>query len=189
MSVSVAVFFIVVGLLLVVRGYQLLRLIMGITGFLCGVLLSYPFVLEMSKLGGILTSIISGTLGALLLYFLYGVSIFAVGALTAILISFLFLQPSVLWGSIIGGIGGILALVLEKYVLALITSLLGAYSTCLGIVILKNSEDLLSGEFLKSLFGVLVLPSEPIYLATLAVLTLLGVWIQIRHKGNRTQTD
>jgi hypothetical protein len=122
------------GVLYCFLGYRLLKLVIGLTGFLLagstaafivGVL-SYGHLMGMGA--GLL---IGGICGAMALFFLYKTGVFCLGTLGATLVAYNVLQGReeawILWAVAgLGLVGGFLALLIERPVMTLATAAIGA---------------------------------------------------------------
>ena len=123
-----------VGALYCFFGYRLLKLILGLTGFLlagstAAVLvgfLSYGNVPAMA-----VAVFIGGLCGAMALFFLYKTGIFCVGMLGAVVVAYQILQgrpePWILWAVAgLGLMGGFLAILIERPIMTLASAAIGA---------------------------------------------------------------
>lgn len=121
-------------------GYRIFKIILGLMGFILGGILAgaIAFALSQEEAVAILAGLIGGCVGAILMVILYFVGIFLIGAfLGAGLGTALFLaaesnpEPAVL--VILGIIGGVIALILQKFIIIVSTSFGGASNVVTGI--------------------------------------------------------
>ncbi len=136
-----------VGALYCFFGYRLLKLILGLTGFLlagstAAVLvgfLSYGNVPAMA-----VAVFIGGLCGAMALFFLYKTGIFCVGMLGAVVVAYQILQgrpePWILWAVAgLGLMGGFLAILIERPIMTLATAAIGALMmTQVGLTVARD---------------------------------------------------
>ena len=161
-----AVFF---GLLICFFGYRILRFLVAVTGFLVGSFLGIALYLEiaqqsvlsLTKGSDLLIILALGLAGglvlAIILLFLYSTGVFLIGALFGILLAsgvlalfnmifepILYLIPAIL--------GGILTLFLQRFMIIVMTSIMGAWLSVIGVLYIISSQfDPLSPNFLNSL--------------------------------------
>lgn len=123
-----------VGFLYCFLGYRLIKLILGLTGFLlagsaAAVLVGFLSYGHLVGMG--IALCIGGLCGAMALFFLYRTGIFCLGMLGASVAAYSVLQgreePWILWAVAgIGLAGGLLAIVIERPVMKLATAAIGA---------------------------------------------------------------
>jgi hypothetical protein len=126
-----------VGLLYCFVGYRIFRFVLGFTGFILAGITA-------AILAGVLTEgrllymgiagVLGGAAGTFALLFLYKVGVFCLGVLGALLIAYNCLagrpeswMPFAIAGA--GLVGGLIALVLERPIMMLVTAALGAWIT------------------------------------------------------------
>lgn len=121
-------------------GYRIFKFILGAVGFLAGAVgysaSNEPFV-------AVLAGLVGGLLGAALLVGLYFVGIFLFGAFLGVVVGASFFaaaggqpEPAVLL--ILAAIGGVLALIFQKFMIILSTAFNGAWNVVAGIACLAT---------------------------------------------------
>jgi len=128
------------GLIYCFVGYKLLKFVLGLTGFIIAgsvAVLLINWATDGHALSMIIALIIGGTSGAFALFFLFRTGIFAVGMLGMTIFANNFLgdrpeswSPLAIIG--LGIVGGLIALVLERPVLALATATIGSWMIVAG---------------------------------------------------------
>jgi hypothetical protein len=128
------------GLVYCFVGYKLLKFVLGLTGFIIAgsvAVLLVSWATDGHAISMIIALLIGGTAGAFALFFLFRTGIFAVGMLGMTIFSNNFLgdrpeswTPLAIIG--LGVVGGLIALVLERPVLALATATIGSWMIVAG---------------------------------------------------------
>jgi hypothetical protein len=140
-----------IGTLYCFLGYRTLKFVIGLTGFLLAGCVAGALALWLSKgheIGSLIAFAIGGICGAFALFFLYRMGVFLVGLLGAALIANNVLQntgdawvPLAVLG--LGAVGGLVALILEKPVMLMATSVLGAWMlVSAGVFFIEGGENL-----------------------------------------------
>ncbi len=140
-----------VGTLYCFLGYRTLRFVIGLTGFLLAGSVAGALAIWLSRGHEIATLIsfaIGGICGAFALFFLYRTGVFLVGLLGAALVANNILDntgetwvPLAVMG--LGAVGGLIALILEKPVMLVATSVLGGWMlVSAGVFFIEGGEDL-----------------------------------------------
>lgn len=140
-----------VGFLYCFLGYRLIKLILGLTGFLLAGISAAVIVgfLSFGSLIGMGVALcIGGLCGAMALFFLYRTGIFCLGMLGASVVAYSLLQgrqePWILWAVAgIGLAGGLLALLVERPVMKLATAAIGAMLMTQAGLALARAKGLL----------------------------------------------
>lgn len=167
-----------VGTLYCFLGYRTLRFVIGLTGFLLAGSVAGGTALWLSD-GHVLATLISfvagGICGAFALYFLYRTGVFLVGMLGAGLVANnIFENTGETWVPLavmgLAAVGGLIALIMEKPVMLIATSVLGAWMlVAAGTFFIQGGEDLeVIRETLRS-------GEERIY--------MLGAWLGLTIVG------
>ena len=172
-----------VGTLYCFLGYRTMRFVIGLTGFLLAGSVAGGVALWLSDghvLATLISFVIGGICGAFALYFLYRTGVFLVGMLGAGLVANNILEntgetwvPLAVMG--LGVIGGLIALIVEKPVMLVATSVLGAWMlVAAGTFFIQGGEDVeIIRETLRS-------EEERIYmLGAWLALTIIGIISQI----------
>lgn len=149
-----------VGLIECFFGYRILRFLLGVLGFIAGAVVCGSLGYELtdgSEITSIIAGIAGGLAGAFIMYTLYIVGVFAIGAALGFMTaSYVFgimnAAPAtiVLIASAVSG--GVLAAILQKPMLILATAFGGAYAAVTGVAyLLLRNFDPLDPEFLNTL--------------------------------------
>jgi hypothetical protein len=145
----VAVGAIVLGLVQCFFGYRILKIILGITGFILGGLIAgyLAFGLTQSQLFAIIAGVIGGLIGGGLAAGLYVVGVFLIGALFGGMAASTLLAlgggtPQGWVVAILAIAAGILAVILQRPMLIVVTSFLGAWWAVTGIAALAGAIEL-----------------------------------------------
>lgn len=158
-SIWGAIAAIVIGLLNCFFGYRLFKIILGIWGFIAGAVLGVGIATTMSgELWlAILAGLIGGVVGAVLFVLLYFVGIFLLGAglgflLGGAIVSALNIGGPVQWviAGVLAIVGGIVAVIVQKFMIILSTALGGAAMAVGGIYTLAGGQLLRSIEDLPA---------------------------------------
>ena len=132
---------IALGTLYCFLGYRVLKVVIGVTGFV----LAGGFAAGVASWlsGGnliavVVAGLVGGIAGALSLFFLYKAGVFCIGFLAALLIAHSALggwtQPWVPWAILgLGAVGGVVSLILERPVMTLATAAIGAWVVVSGV--------------------------------------------------------
>jgi len=137
------------GLLICFFGYKIFRIVLAILGFIIGASFIAGVGFTLTDGNEILIILIAGIAGglvaAVILLFLYSAGVFLLGALFGISVfsgililinidtsPLLYIMPAIL--------GGIIALLLQKFMIILITSFAGAWIAVIGTLYVLNSN-------------------------------------------------
>jgi len=137
------------GLLICFFGYKIFRIVLAILGFIIGASFIAGVGFTLTDGNEILVILIAGIAGglvaAVILLFLYSAGVFLLGALFGISVfsgilmlinidtsPLLYIMPAIL--------GGIIALLLQKFMIILITSFAGAWIAVIGTLYVLNSN-------------------------------------------------
>lgn len=169
-------------------GYRLYRILVMMTGFFLGfgAGAGLAMVADSREVGLVLAGLLGGILGALLLWELYLVSVFMLGALAGGLLGFALTASMDYEGAllvaivVLGLAGGIAALYLQKFVIIISTAIVGATNIIYGVgLVLTPRLDLrdLSRAWRDFAGGFEIAPLLWI------VLIIAGIWVQYRGPG------
>jgi len=152
---------VLLGLLICFFGYRMLRFVLAIAGFIIGASFVAGFGFTLTDGKEILVILIAAVAGGLivgaLFLFLYTAGVFLVGAIFGILlfsgiIGFVNSNTSPILYILPALVGGILALLLQKFMIILITSFAGAWVSVMAVLYFISSDfSPLSLEFLDSI--------------------------------------
>lgn len=180
-----------VGFLYCFLGYRLIKLVLGLTGFLLAgsaAAILVGFLSYGNLIGMGVALCIGGLCGAMALFFLYRTGIFCLGMLGAAVAAYSLLQgreePWILWAVAgIGLVGGLLAILVERPVMKLATAAIGAMlMTQAGLALARDRG------FLDVAAGA---PAEPVAGATATSPYLgwavLAAWVFLTLVGAAAQ--
>jgi hypothetical protein len=149
-----------VGLIECFFGYRILRFLLGVLGFIAGAVVFGSLGYELtggSEITSIIAGIVGGLAGAFVMYKLYIVGVFAIGAALGFMTaSYVFgilsADPATIVLVAAAVLGGVLAAILQKPMLILATAFGGAYAAVTGVAyLLMKSFDPLDPGFLNTL--------------------------------------
>ena len=149
-----------VGLIECFFGYRILRFLLGVLGFIAGAVVCGSLGYELtdgSEITSIIAGIAGGLAGAFIMYTLYIVGVFAIGAALGFMTaSYVFgimnAAPATIVLIASAVLGGVLAAILQKPMLILATAFGGAYAAVTGVAyLLLRNFDPLDPEFLNTL--------------------------------------
>ena len=149
-----------VGLIECFFGYRILRFLLGVLGFIAGAVVCGSMGYELSdgsEIISIIAGIAGGLAGAFIMYTLYIVGVFAIGAALGFMTaSYVFgimnADPVMIVLVAAALLGGVLAAILQKPMLILATAFGGAYAAVTGVAyLLLRNFDPLDPEFLNTL--------------------------------------
>ena len=182
-----------VGVVYCFFGYRLIKLVLGLTGFLLAGsaaavivgFLSYGHLIGMG-----VALCIGGLCGAMALFFLYRTGIFCLGMLGAAVAAYSVLQgrdePWILWAVAgIGLVGGLLAILVERPVMKLATAAIGAMLMTQAGLALARTQGLLDGTTDGAQTSAPLPYLGWAVLATWVVLTLIGASAQFGFGGKK----
>lgn len=142
MSVALGAVALVAGLLLCFFGSRFARFALGLTGFAAGALLCWQVLGAAGSMSVVLRYVVAGVagvLGAVLAFILYNVGVFLLGALAGAFLAGLFavvthVEPGQI--GVLGAalVGGIVALVAQRWLLCVLTAFAGAWLAAAGVV-------------------------------------------------------
>lgn len=180
-----------VGFLYCFLGYRLIKLILGLTGFLLAGSAAAVIVgfLSYGNLVGMgIALCIGGLCGAMALFFLYRTGIFCLGMLGATVAAYSVLQgrqePWILWAVAgIGLVGGLLAILVERPVMKLATAAIGAMMMTQAGLVLARSKGLVDNLTVPHLDGTATTTTPASYLGWAVV----GAWAFVTLVGAAAQ--
>ncbi len=165
-------------------GYRVFKVILGILGFIAGGVGAgaLGYALSESQVIGLVAGLLGGAIGAALLVALYYVGVFLIGAiLGAGIASFLVngagaSSTELLILVVVAVVSGIVALVLQKFMIIVSTGFLGAWSVVSGITYYAIGGDLAALERMLRQGG------TQLYMMLLGALALgiAGIIVQYR---------
>lgn len=182
-----------VGVVYCFFGYRLIKLVLGLTGFLLAGSAAAVIVgfLSYGNLIGMGVALcIGGLCGAMALFFLYRTGIFCLGMLGAAVAAYSVLQgreePWILWAVAgIGLVGGLLAILVERPVMKLATAAIGAMLMTQAGLALARAQGLLDGTPDAAQTSAPLPYLGWVVLATWVMLTLIGASAQFGFGGKK----
>jgi hypothetical protein len=138
-SMAIAILY---GLLECFFGYKLLRIVLGILGFVTGLIVGWLVALAfVGPILAIIAAVIGGILGALLFILAWLVGVFALGAMIGAAVAMVFtgapatpLQYLIVF--VPAAVLGTVALLLQRHVVIIITSLSGAWTVVASVYVM-----------------------------------------------------
>jgi hypothetical protein len=190
-GLAASVLLVLAGALSCFAGYRLFRIVLGIWGFIIGVMIASSLMGVGNTLGMIAVGLAGGVAGALVLAFAYFVAIALVGAGFGALVAHLvWAQVSATdphWGAVVlasvaGAIGSML---LQRYVIVVGTAFAGAWAIILGGVAV--AADLANRQVVRAasendvwiLYPLTPAPGEAWVPVAWIVLGLIGTAVQL----------
>ncbi|MEO0085687.1 MAG: DUF4203 domain-containing protein [candidate division WOR-3 bacterium] len=172
---------VVLGITVCFLGYRLLRAVLAITGFTVGLLGATWLagdVFHISRVWLLVCGVIGGVVGAVLSAVLYRLGVFLLGAVGGALVVVLLLpgpRPLIVLAAAVGS--GIVTLLLQRALVSVITSFLGAWGTVAGALHLAGWYALPEPG---QRFGVLAGQGQ-------RGLIMLGAWVLLGIVGTTIQ--
>ena len=131
---------IIIGAIQCFFGYRIFKIVLGLTGFIVGGVLAASIGYEMSQkeVVALLSGLAGGVIGAALMVALYFVGVFLIGAFLGGVVGVaLFatagINPELVVLLILGVIGGVVALIFQKFMIIVSTAFVGAWNVVFGI--------------------------------------------------------
>lgn len=192
---TTAAIFILAGILNCFVGYRIIKVILGVWGFILGISLVSALInwLNIESQGvSLIAGLLGGVIGILLMIYLFRVGIFIIGAifgytLGALLMSAFGVQPETILLILAAALGGVIALWLQRPMIILSTAFSGAWLIILGIAHLAGIQ-----------FNIMKLLQQPTLLKQADIqfyimfflwflLSLVGTAVQFKFTGKAHQ--
>ncbi len=177
---------VVLGLAQCFFGYRILRVILGITGFILGGLLAgyLVFSLTQSQLFAVIAGVIGGLIGAGLMAGLYVIGVFLLGAFFGGMAASALLtlgggSPQLWVVAILAIAAGVVAVLLQKPMLVVATAFLGSWWAVTGVAALTGAVEL--GGF--QAVPLVLKDASAGWLIGWLVLGIVGLIVQFRGSG------
>jgi hypothetical protein len=178
------------GLLACFAGYRLFRLVLGIYGFIIGASITSSIVGASSMWMLVLSGVVGGLLGAVLMMAAYFIGVGLVGAgLAALVLSLLWrviegpgAQPPTLLLVVVAVVGALGALSIVRYVVVFGTALAGAWTLIVGVLALLGSPGAMRASSTGDIWVLYPLDPSPgrwWYVALWFGLSLGGAVVQL----------
>jgi uncharacterized protein DUF4203 len=189
-----ALFLLVGGVLACLAGYRLFRTVLAIYGFILGAMLASSMMGATNTVGMLVAAIVGGIIGALILVLAYFVGVALIGAgLGALVIHVAWRQiatadpppAAIIVCSILGGIG---AMILQRYVIVVGTAFGGAWTIILGTLALMGdrvAERAASAANVWILYPLTPAPGERWVPVAWIALGVLGTAVQLGVTARR----
>lgn len=172
-------------------GYRLLRILIAVAGFVAGFSLGMMYIETSSEMTTLLICVIVGLAGAALLYFVYNIGIFAIGAglgaSVARLILPLFSIPeastfALVLIIVLGLLGGILSLLLKRVIMIIGTSFVGSEMTINGIIMFATGSafkvDISNANKMLETLKNFSIADKDVYIVAAIALAVVGILVQ-----------
>ena len=143
-ELPVAILLVLSGALACFAGYRLFRLVMAVYGFVLGAMLASSVMGPSSTTGMAVAALVGGVIGAVVLVFAYFVGIALVGAGLGALAAHAgwgyarSAEPPALGVILLAVLGAALAMVLQRYVIIVMTAFGGAWTLIVGVIALEG---------------------------------------------------
>lgn len=174
---------IIFGILQCFFGYKIIRIILILTGFIVGFYATYFLNVDIGPELNSYRQLIGGVIGAVLFGVLYKVGIFLIGALLGYILSILFTNDPTANG-IVAVVAGILALIIEKFMIIAATSFSGAWAIIKGVdYYLTMNTSLAEWD----LFDFIYIIPRPSMLVAWVILGIVGMVVQYRMFGKKEE--
>lgn len=172
-------------------GYIYFRLLLGIWGFFMGGALGLSLVSDSAPVVVLAAGLIGAVLGALLIYLLFRVGVLLIGALlgyalTAALLAALGVNENILLLALVGAvIFGVLALVMNRAFIIVLTAFSGASALITGASLLLDAERITTA-FIERRFAP-VFEDTPLIVGLIwLLLAVAGIVVQYRSLNSAT---
>ncbi len=166
-------------------GFVYFRLLLGVWGFIMGGVLGISLASDGAPIVVLAAGLIGAVLGALLIYLLFRVGVLIIGALlgytlTAALLAQLGFSENLFLLALIGAaIFAILALVLNRVFIVVLTAFSGASAILTGVSLLMNAEQV-TQAFTERRFDPMLADTPLIVGIFWLLLAVAGIFIQYR---------
>jgi hypothetical protein len=176
-----------IGLLSTFFGYPIFKVVLVLFGLIAGAVLGSYLGSSLSEKNKNIATIIGAVLGAVLggaiVITFYYIGVLLAGMAFGVILGLVLLgdrdRPLVL--AILGMVFGILAVILQRQILILVTALGGAYLTLIGIAVLAGWQEFKLGEIAFMKFSWKNAPVHHfVLLAAWIILGLSGMLVQAR---------
>jgi hypothetical protein len=178
------------GLLACFAGYRLFRLVLGIYGFIIGASITSSIVGASSMWMLVVSGVVGGLLGAVLMVAAYFVGVGLIGAgLAALVLSLIWRlfegpgsQPPTLLLVVVAVVGALGALSVVRYVVVFGTALAGAWTLIVGVLALLGSPGAMRASSTGDIWVLYPLDPSPgrwWYIALWFGLSLAGAVVQL----------
>ena len=181
-----AVILLLGGLLACFAGYRIFRIVLGIYGYILGVLLATSIVGTESAMWTVVASIVGGLIGALILIAAYFVGVALIGAgLGAMAANLIWAaiggEPHVLAVVVLAIIGALAALALQRYVIIIATAFGGAQTVVVGAAALMGDRGAAeaAARTVYSVYPLNPVPGSAMDQAAALGLGLVGILVQL----------
>ena len=170
-------------------GYVYFRLLLGVWGFIMGGVLGISLASDGAPVVVLAAGLIGAVLGAVLIYLLFRVGVLIIGALlgyvlTAALLAQLGFSENIFLLALVGAvIFGILALVINRVFIIVLTAFSGASAIITGVSLLMNAERV-TQAFAERRFDPVFADTPLIVGVFWLLLAVAGIFIQYRSLGD-----
>ena len=175
-------------------GYRFFRIILAVLGFFIGMGIGASLVANAQPVVVVLVSLICGAIGAILFYYLYFIGTFLAGialgsSLAAVLIANFDVTPNtttivIVLGAVIGGILGIL---LSKYIIMLATAFTGSAELVYAVLLLFARVPAVSS--VSAIEFNLTHTTTPLVTLAILALAIVGFVVQLNMNARLTYVE
>src|SRR5262249_1942040 len=183
-----AIFLGLLGLVECFFGYRFFRIILAVAGFFIGAELAMALVNTDQILVTILVGVVGGLIGGILFYYLYFVGTFLAGLWLGATVGGLLIQNFTLTGNaatiaviVCAVIGGVLGILLAKYIIMISTAFTGAAQIVYAVLLLLPGTTFATGANQVELR--LAYPQSAI--VTLVIIVLAAIGFAVQYNTNR----
>lgn len=179
LQMPAAVILLVGGLLACFAGYRIFRVVLGIYGFILGVLLASSIVGTDHTVWTVVASVGIGIVGALVLIAAYFVGVALIGAglgamVANVIWAYIGGEPHVIAVIVLAIAGALAALALQRYVIIVATAFGGAQTVVVGAAAIMGNRAAAEAAA-RSVYSVYPLDPMPATLADSAAALVLGI--------------
>ena len=175
------------GLLACFFGYRLLRLVLGVYGFILGALVASSLVAASNTSGMLIAAALGGVLGAAIMFSAYFVGVLIIGAGLGALVAHAMWVPTghdphqlvVILFAVIGAIGGWLS---QRYVVITGTAFGGAWTALGGVAALLESRRPSTADAVWVAYPLQPAPGHRWFLIAWLALGVAGLVFQLRGR-------
>jgi hypothetical protein len=173
-------------------GYRWFRMVLAIYGFIVGAMIASSTLASSNTTGLVGAAIIGGLIGAIVLYFAYFVGIALAGAgLGVFLMQTTWSRVSPVdppWTLVLlfAALGAVTALVLQRYVMVVVTAFGGAWTIVIGtLALIGDRRAAAAASEVWILYPGMAGIHEPWVPVAWAILGVLGLGVQLATTGSR----
>ncbi|HEX5069754.1 MAG TPA: DUF4203 domain-containing protein [Vicinamibacterales bacterium] len=183
-----AVIFAIGGLFTCFAGYRLFRIVLALNGFIAGALIASHIPSQANTWTILMAMIAGGVVGALVMFFAYFVAVGLIGAgLAAMILHYIWKiiggDPPTLLLVVVCVVGAVIALQIQRWVVAFGTSIAGSWTFLVGVMALTGNPKALiaaSAPNIWVVYPIDLLPPTWWMMLAWVVLAVIGFVVQLR---------